>query len=248
MGKPCEDFEWCQGWPPPVPRTHTALCKKHSGQLRVLDLCSGLGGWGEAFLAAGHSVVTLDNNPKFKPTILRDILTVHDLREIEQDRKYDVVVASPPCECFSVASLGHHWTGGKEAYIPATKQTMLNLRIAWQVFYLIAKYNPKVWVIENPQGVLKKLSPIPHTCTVWYCRFGETRAKPTNLWTNILTDWTPYECHNGNPDHEAAPRGAKTGTQGIRGAALRGKIPYGLSDFVRQQAESMVVSNAYIAP
>jgi hypothetical protein len=42
--------------------------------------------------------------------------------------------------------------------------------------------------------------------------------------------WAPRPpCRNGNPDHEAAPRGAKTGTQGRSGAADRALAPYQLS-------------------
>ena len=40
--------------------------------------------------------------------------------------------------------------------------------------------------------------------------------------------WKPRpECHNGNNNchHEAAPRGSKTGTQGLKGNYERSKIP-----------------------
>ena len=34
--------------------------------------------------------------------------------------------------------------------------------------------------------------------TVWYCQYGETRAKPTDIWTNDWM-WIPRNpCHNGN--------------------------------------------------
>ena len=39
-------------------------------------------------------------------------------------------------------------------------------------------------------------------------------------------DWVSRPvCHNGDTCHEAAPRGSKTGTQGIKGAIDRGVIP-----------------------
>jgi len=31
--------------------------------MKVLDLCSGLGGFSEAFLTAGHDVLRIENNP-----------------------------------------------------------------------------------------------------------------------------------------------------------------------------------------
>ena len=63
--------------------------------------------------------------------------------------------------------------------------------------------------------------------TIWYCQYGDNRAKPTDIWTNS-TNWIPKPvCHNGNTNchHESAPRGSKTGTQGIKGSYDRSKIP-----------------------
>jgi hypothetical protein len=61
--------------------------------------------------------------------------------------------------------------------------------------------------------------------TITYCQYGDTRMKPTDIWTNA-TWWVPRPaCHNGDRCHEAAPRGARTGTQGVRGAVERGRIP-----------------------
>ena len=52
--------------------------------------------------------------------------------------------------------------------------------------------------------------------------------KPTDIWTNL--DWKPKAmCKNGQPCHEAAPRGSKTGTQGLKNNYERSKIPYFLS-------------------
>lgn len=71
------------------------------------------------------------------------------------------------------------------------------------------------------------------------CKYGDDRAKPTDIWTNSKT-WTPREeCHNYKYDkegnivdrhchHESARRGAKTGTQGRKDSYNRSKIPYEL--------------------
>ena len=52
------------------------------------------------------------------------------------------------------------------------------------------------------------------------------RMKPTDIWTNCNVTIRPM-CFNGNKDchHEPAPRGAKTGTQGLKGDYLRSQIP-----------------------
>lgn len=49
--------------------------------------------------------------------------------------------------------------------------------------------------------------------------------KPTDIWTN-LKEWKPKQaCKNGNKCHVSAPRGSRTGTQGIKGAINRSIIP-----------------------
>jgi hypothetical protein len=62
--------------------------------------------------------------------------------------------------------------------------------------------------------------------TVWYCTYGDTRAKPTDLWTNHPNPKFKLPCHNGNKNchHESAPRGSKTGTQGLA-KVDRSRIP-----------------------
>ena len=70
--------------------------------------------------------------------------------------------------------------------------------------------------------------------TIWYCQYGDDRAKPTDIWTNS-TKWVPKPvCHNGNKDchHQPAPRGSKTGTQGKKGHYERSRIPQQLCEEV----------------
>jgi site-specific DNA-cytosine methylase len=77
--------------------------------VRVLDLFAGLGGWSAPFKAAGDEVITLDFNPDFNCDITADILT-WDWTELV-DWQPTLVLASPPCETFSVMSIGTHWDG-----------------------------------------------------------------------------------------------------------------------------------------
>lgn len=75
--------------------------------------------------------------------------------------------------------------------------------------------------------------------TVWYCQYGDDRAKPTDIWTNSTT-WIPRkeccnykyneagEIINKHCHHESARRGAKTGTQGRQDSYNRSKIPHEL--------------------
>ena len=86
---------------------------------------------------------------------------------------------------------------------------------------------------------------LPRT-TVTYCSYGDTRMKPTDIWSNNLISlfnvdgWQPRQmCFNGNNDcqHEAAPRGSRTGTQGLKCAYTRSKIPKELCKEIIKAAE-----------
>jgi len=64
--------------------------------------------------------------------------------------------------------------------------------------------------------------------TVTYCQYGDTRMKPTDIWTNHK-QWTPKPiCKNGDSCHVSAPRGSRTGTQGLKGNMERSVVPRNL--------------------
>ena len=207
----------------------------------VFDFFAGTGSSTQAFEDAGHTVITFELDEQFDVTEHVDIMS---LTAIELVRKYgrpDFVWASPPCTAFSVASIGHHWTGGKDAYIPKTEEASFNQQLVWKTRTLIKALEPKIgWLIENPRGVLRKLPPVQGLTrrTVTYCQYGDDRMKPTDLWGEV-PGWVPRAmCKNGDSCHEAAPRGAKTGTQGRAGAKLRSMVPYDLGAEILQALES----------
>ena len=141
--------------------------------------------------------------------------------------KPDVIWASPPCTGFSVAAIGHHWTGGKGAYIPNTDTARLGIELVKKTLEIIDYYKPQHWFMENPRGLLRKMDLVQNLKrqTVTYCQYGDERMKPTDIWTNSDT-WIPKPmCKNGDPCHVAAPRGSRTGTQGRANAYERSKIP-----------------------
>lgn len=142
----------------------------------------------------------------------------------------DLVWASPPCTYFSVASIGHHWN---KDHTPKTKEAKLGVKIVEETVKIIKKiqkFNPDCkYIIENPRGKLRKLNLINlyELHTVTYCQYGDTRMKPTDIWTDIR--WKPRPmCKNGDTCHEAAPRGSQTGTQGLKNDYEKSKVPYEL--------------------
>jgi len=141
----------------------------------------------------------------------------------------DVIWASPDRTTKTIATMSTHRKNRKPKSEYAKKCDITN-----QHFISLIKewleINPKmVFFIENPRGMLRKMPWMQEfkRHTVWYCVYGDERAKPTDIWTNSDT-WIPRPvCHNGNKEchHAPAPRGSKTGTQGRKGSYERSKIP-----------------------
>jgi hypothetical protein len=204
--------------------------------LAVLDLFSGLRGWSAAFEKRGHDVFTIDIDPRFRADAYLDIGDVDAvLKALPWDP--DVILASPPCQSFSTMSMGKMWTHDG---MPKHPTAVEGRRLVLATLRIIAALRPGWWVMENPRARLRSLDlldGIPRR-TVWYCRLGEERAKPTDLWGAFPDGLVlPPECHNGNPDHIAAPRGSRGGTQGGVSADISGRVPYALSLLVAQAIE-----------
>lgn len=146
----------------------------------------------------------------------------------------DVMWFSPLCTTYSLAAISHHRNKDRS---PRTEFAAKSDRMMQNVIRLIKAFPDAIYYIENPRATLRKMPfmrELPDPVTVWYCRYGDTRAKPTDIWTNNRyglinpRGWVPRpECWNGNKDchHESAPRGARTGTQGLKNDYERSKIP-----------------------
>lgn len=73
--------------------------------------------------------------------------------------------------------------------------------------------------------------------TVTYCQYGDTRMKPTDIWTNHPNPQFKLPCKNGDDCHEKAPRGSHTGTQGLKNSKERAVIPKELCDHIADICE-----------
>ena len=198
--------------------------------MKVLDLFCGTKSIANAFEKRGHEVYTVDWNKDFEPSLCADIgtLTVDDITTLCGGVP-DVIWASPDCTSYSVAAISY-----QRSYNPTTHNLDPITDYARQcdttnkhVIDLIKTLNPKVFFIEHPRGGMRKMAFVKDLprYTVTYCQYGESRMKPTDIWTNHPSPEFKPPCKNGDLCHIAAPRGARTGTQGIKGARDRAKIP-----------------------
>jgi hypothetical protein len=180
-----------------------------------------------------YNILTVDNDKDLNPDICIDIMDFN-INQL-QGYKPDIIWASPPCTQFTVASMGRNWRYAykkdkklkPEDYLPANEKTKQAIEIIKKTMQIIYELNPKYFYIENPRAVLRKLDLIPYPfATVTYCQYGFTNMKPTDIWSNNRKwQMVAKSCKNGMSCHESAPRGSKTGTQGIKGAKARGMIP-----------------------
>lgn len=205
--------------------------------MKVLELFAGTRSIGKAFEARGHDVFSIEWDRNFKDIdMYADIgqITAQDI--IQEFGIPDVIWASPDCSTFSIAAISHHRrknpkTGNLD---PVSDYAKFCDKIDQHVLHLIRQLQPRFYFIENPRGGMRKMEwmqQIPRY-TVTYCQYGDTRMKPTDIWTNHPSTQFKPMCKNGDPCHIKAPRGSRTGTQGLKGSKERSVIPKQLCEHI----------------
>ena len=198
--------------------------------MKVLELFAGTRSIGKAFEERGHEVFSVEWDKKFKDiNLYEDISKLTAGQIVELFGFPDVIWASPDCATFSMAGISHHRRKNEETgkLDPISEYAKFCDVVDRNVVSLIKQLNPKFYFIENPRGGMRKMDfmqGLPRY-TVTYCQYGDTRMKPTDIWTNHPDPKFKPPCKNGDPCHVSAPRGARTGTQGIKGAMNRSVIP-----------------------
>lgn len=209
--------------------------------MRVLELFAGTRSIGKAFEKHGHEVYSIEWNKDFDNIDwYEDIgkITAQDI--IDRFGHPDVIWASPDCTSYSLAAISHHRVKNKETgnLDPITDYAKFCDKVNAHVIDLIHELNPNYFFIENPRGGLCNMTfmqGIPKYL-VTYCQYGDTRMKPTHIFTNY-PDPQFKHCKNGDPCHEKAPRGSRTGTQGIKGSVDRSRIPDKLCEYIVELCE-----------
>ena len=198
--------------------------------MKVLELFAGTRSIGKAFEERGHEVYSIEWDKDFENiNWYEDINNVTAEEIIKRFGKPDIIWASPDCTSYSVAAIHYHRRLNKStgSIDPVSDYAKFCDKTNKHVLDLIRELKPKYYFIENPRGGLRKMDFMKYIprYTVTYCQYGDSRMKPTDIWTNHPNPKFKPMCHNGDSCHEKAPRGSRTGTQGLKNSKERSRIP-----------------------
>jgi len=214
--------------------------------MNVLELFAGSRSIGKNAEALGCDVFSVDWQ-QFEGINLS--IDIGELKQSDVPFIPDFIWASPDCTTYTIAAISHHRNGVDPKTDYAKKCDIVNQHFISLINEYLTINPDMVFFIENPRGMMRKMPFMREfkRHTVWYCTYGDDRAKPTDIWTNSTT-WAPRkQCHNGNIacHHQPAPRGAKTGTQGKKGSYNRSKIPNELCIEILESALGVPTKNIY---
>lgn len=211
--------------------------------MKVLELFAGTRSIGKVFEKRGHEVFSVEWDKDFENIDwYEDIgkITAQDI--IKRFGHPDVIWASPDCTSYSVAAISRHRRREPDGNLsPISDYAKFCDKVNEHVIELIKELKPTYYFIENPRGGMRKMrfmQDLPRY-TVTYCKYGDKRMKPTDIWTNHPDPKFIPPCKNGDPCHEPAPRGSRTGTQGLKGSRERSVIPPLLCEHICDICEEM---------
>lgn len=115
---------------------------------------------------------------------------------------------------------------GSASFRPKSETGRMGVELLEVTLERIVRLEPRFWVVENPRAMMRNVFPEVaekvglsgwERRTITHCQYGDPRRmKPTDLWGVFPSGFVARSCRNGDPCHEAAPRGARTGTQGLK--------------------------------
>lgn len=127
--------------------------------MKVLELFSGTECISNAFRERGHEAFTIDWCKDFPSSLHCDIGKLTGEKIVDIFGVPDVIWAAFDCTTFSVAAISHHrrkneTTGSLD---PISEYAKRCDSTDQNVIKLIHELKPKVFIIENPRGGLRKM-------------------------------------------------------------------------------------------
>jgi hypothetical protein len=229
--------------------------------MKVLDLFAGTRSISKAFEERGHETFSIEWDKEHPNINLHeDILNVTTEDILKMFGKPDVIWASPDCTTYSIAGISHHrgqQIGGNLK--PISEYAIFCDKVNNHVLKLIEELKPTYYFIENPRGGMRKMDFMKHLprYTVTYCQYYKRedypeltdkeaenmrRMKPTDIWTNHPNPQFKPICKNGMPCHISAPRGARTGTQGIKDKKIKSMLPPDLCRHIAKISDGLTLT------
>lgn len=188
----------------------------------------------------GYETFTIDWDERFDADMHCDIskLQLKDLPE--EWRHPDVVFAGTECTTYSVAAISKHRrknfiTGNLD---PISDKAKFADDMNRHVRELVKEMGAKILIIENPCGAMRKMDFVQDLIRneTTYCQYGFSYRKATDFFSNINLHLCP-PCKNGDPCHEKASRGARTGLQGIKDPAVKAMYPPKLCEHIVDECD-----------
>ena len=206
--------------------------------LTILELFAGTRSISKAFEKKGHKTFSIEWDKNFKNIDIYDDINNITAKDIIKlcGKVPDIIWASPDCTTYSIAGISHHRKKNKETgnLDAVSEYAKFCDKTNKHVLDLIEELKPKYYFIENPRGGMRKMDFMKglYRYTITYCQYGDKRMKPTDIWTNHPNPQFKPVCKNGDNCHEKAPRGSRTGTQGLKDAKERSIIPEKLCEHI----------------
>lgn len=210
--------------------------------MKVLELFSGMECMSNAFRERGHECFTVDWDEQFPSSLHIDVeeLTVDMI--LEKFGKPDVIFAGTDCTTYSVAAVSKHRRKNEETgnLDPISDYGKKCDRMNWHVRELAKELGCEL-IMENPRGCMRKMDFVKDLVRneTTYCQYKFPYMKPTDFFATFDLHLKP-PCKNGSPCHISAPRGSRTGLQGIKGSVMRSIYPEELCKHIVLECEKYI--------
>lgn len=222
---------------------------------KLVELFAGTRCISKAFEEKGYKTYSIDWDKAHQSIDwYTDISTITANDIVRKFGIPDFIWASPDCTTYSIAAISHHRIKEDNGNLsPKSEYAKFCDKVNENVIQIIKELleiNPQlIYFIENPRGGLRKMNfmkGLPRY-TVTYCQYEtdkpvhERRMKPTDIWTNHPEPQFKPMCKNGDNCHASAPRGSKTGTQGLKDSKQRSIIPSLLCSHIANICEEYLI-------